>query len=318
MASGKYSKNKQKDREEEQEMKKGSTFNILKKASSSNKVEITGDLLKQVQGTLLQMLKDFAAVCDRNGFYYSLCGGSALGAVRHQGFIPWDDDVDVFMLRKDYNKFLEIFDKELGDKYIINAPSINPEIGVPVTQIMKKDTIFRTYNNPTGDRCGIYIDLFVLENAPDNAILRKLHGLGSLFWGYGLSCSRFNRMRDDLLKVYADAGDEVTNAIKSKARKGAFFKFLSVATWNKRYDKWNSMCHNDDSKYVVCVVGLKHYFKEIFPRDIYGVTAKLKFEDTEFNVIKDYDWALTRLYGDYMKVPPPEKQEKHFAIEVKL
>ena len=210
-------------------MKKGSTFNILKKASSSNKVEITGDLLKQVQGTLLQMLKDFAAVCDRNGFYYSLCGGSALGAVRHQGFIPWDDDVDVFMLRKDYNKFLEIFDKELGDKYIINAPSINPEIGVPVTQIMKKDTIFRTYNNPTGDRCGIYIDLFVLENAPDNAILRKLHGLGSLFWGYGLSCSRFNRMRDDLLKVYADAGDEVTNAIKSKARNAAGTRLLVTA-----------------------------------------------------------------------------------------
>ncbi len=297
---------------------KRSTFNILKYANSSNKVEISGELLKQVQSILLEMLKDFANVCEKYGFYYSLCGGTALGAVRHQGFIPWDDDVDVFMLRKDYNSFIKIFKQELGRKYIINAPSINPEIGIPITQIMKKHTIFRTYNNPTGDRCGIYIDLFVLENAPNNFLLRKIHGIGCLFFGYGLSCSRFRENRDALLKIYEDSDPDVKKAILSKARKGNFFKFFSVAKWSRKYDKWNSLCHNDNSHYVVCAVGLKHYFKEIFPRQIYGVTSKIKFEDTKFNVIKDYNWALSRLYGDYMKVPPIEKREKHFAIEIKL
>ena len=78
------------------------------------------------------------------------------------------------------------------------------------------------------------------------------------------------------------------------------------------------MCKNENSKDVVCPTGIKHYFKEIFPRDIYCTTQKIKFEDTELKVIKNYDWALKRLYGDYMKLPPEEKREKHFALELKF
>ena len=95
-------------------------------------------------------------------------------------------------------------------------------------------------------------------------------------------------------------------------------RFHSLKTWAKRFQWWNSLCKNNESKYVVCPVGIKHYFKEIFPRDIYCTTENIKFDDCEFKIIKEYDWALTRLYGDYMKVPPKEKQETHCVLELEF
>ncbi len=290
----------------------------MKNANSEERIIIEGELLKRMQNLLLSTVKDFAAVCEKYSFYYSLCGGSALGAVRHQGFIPWDDDIDVFMVRKDYNKFLHIFEKEMGDKYYIRSMETTPEIGMPICQIMVKGTIFRTPANPECKDGGAYIDLCLLENAPNNKIVRTLHGIGSLFYGFALSCARFDRNRDMLLDLYKDADKEVIDAIKKKAKIGKLFRFHSLKTWATHYWKWNALCKNNNSKYVVCPTGIKHYFKEIFPRDIYCVTKKMKFEDTELQVIKNYDWALNRLYGDYMKIPPEDKREKHSVLEVKL
>lgn len=78
------------------------------------------------------------------------------------------------------------------------------------------------------------------------------------------------------------------------------------------------MYKNEKSKYVVCPTGIKHYFKEVFPREKYCNTTKIMFEGNEFNIIESYDWALRRLYGNYMQIPPKEKQETHFVIEIKL
>lgn len=295
-----------------------STYSLLKNAYTKNRVEVSGELLTKMQAILLETLKDFSSVCDKYGYYYSLCGGTALGAVRHKGFIPWDDDIDVFMTRSDYDEFLKVFQKELGDRYYLHAPEITPELGMPITQMMVKGTLLRSYTSPDCDDSGVYIDIFVLENAPNNALLRKMHGFGSLLLGLCLSCRRFSANEKKLLDIYVDSGDEVISAIKKKAFYGKILAFNSVKTWAKRFKWWNSIYKNDSSEYVVCPTGIKHYFKEIFPRDKYCTTTKLQFEDTSLSVIKDYDWALTRLYGDYMKLPPEEKREHHFVLEIKL
>ena len=295
-----------------------STYHLLKNSKSKNRIEITDEQLKDIQRVLLQILKDFSCVCEKHGFYYSLCGGSALGAVRHKGFIPWDDDIDVFMRRSDYNQFIKLFEKELGEKYRLHSLETTPELGMPVSQVIAKGTVLRSYNNPDCKESGICIDIFVLENAPDIRIVRAIHGFGSLVFGFILSCSRMYHNRELLLDIFEDSGEEVLGAIKKKVRIGYFFSFHKLSTWSKRFMQWNSVCKNENSKYVVCPTGIKHYFKEIFPRSIYCTTTKLKFEDTELSVIQNYDWALRRLYGDYMRIPPVEKREKHFALELKI
>lgn len=141
-----------------------STYRILKNVQTSNRIELSGETLKDLQRTLLEILQDFADICKKYGFYYSICGGTALGAVRHGGFIPWDDDIDVFMLRKDYEKFLEIFKTELSEKYYLKSMETTPEIGMPITQLMKRGTIFRTTNSLPEDDSGVYIDICILDS----------------------------------------------------------------------------------------------------------------------------------------------------------
>lgn len=295
-----------------------STYKILKNVQTSSRIELSGETLKDLQRTLLEILQDFADICKKYGFYYSICGGTALGAVRHGGFIPWDDDIDVFMLRKDYEKFLEIFKVELSEKYYLKSMETTPEIGMPITQLMKRGTIFRTTNSLPEDDTGVYIDICILDNAPDNIIIRTIHGIISDFKGLCLSCARFYWQRTKLLDMYVGTEDKVLKVIKTKIRIGKLLSYRSLDEWATSYSKWNARCKNNKSEFVVCPTGIKHYFGEIFPRKIYCVTVPIKFENSEFQIIENYDWALKRLYGDYMQIPPEDKRETHFVLELKL
>lgn len=295
-----------------------STYNILKNAKTRNRIEIKDDLLKQLQNSLLEILLDFANVCEKYGYYYSLCGGTALGAVRHKGFIPWDDDIDVFMLRKDYQDFLKKFDKELSSKYYIHSMETTPYMGMPITQLVKKGTILKTNTSFYTDECGIYIDICILDNAPNNVFVRYVHGFISTILGFCLSCARFDKNKEKMLKIYYDAGDDVISVIKRKSKIGKLLRFLSLSKWAQIYSKWNSKYKNNNSKYVVCATGIKHYFGEIFLRDEYCTTKYIEFENHQFKIIKNVDKALNRLYGNYMQLPPENKREHHFVLEIKL
>lgn len=295
------------------------TNRLFKKVDTSNQIEVKGELLTQLQNTLLEMLKDFAGVCEKYRFYYSLCGGTALGAVRHQGFIPWDDDVDVFIHRKDLDKFYSVFDKELSTKYYLHSMERTPELGIPIIRMLKKGTIYVIDDTLDCPERGIFIDICLLENAPDNRFLRKIHGIGSMYYGLCVSCSRFYRKRYIYRKQFETADDDIKSTIEKKIRIGKLLSWRSLEKWTLKYDHWNSKYKNhNDSHYVVCPAGTKHYFGEIFPRDIYLKTTAMKFEDAEFQVIEDYDWALKRLYGDYMKIPPADQRESHFILDIKL
>ena len=290
----------------------------FKKINTSNQVEVSGELLADLQSVLLEMLKDFASVCRKYGFYYSLCGGTALGAVRHGGFIPWDDDVDLFMHRKDLDKFIEVFEEELGAKYWLHSNETTPELGIPIIRMMKKGTTLVIDDTLDCPERGVFIDICLLENAPDNKIIRALHGLGSLAYGLCVSCSRFYRKRDMYRCIFQDAPEDMKKTIEKKIFIGRLLSWRSLSSWSKAYSKWNALCKNNESKDVVCPISSKHYFGEIFPRSIYMKTKPIKFEDTEFELVEEYDWALTRLYGDYMQIPPIEKRETHFVMEIEL
>lgn len=296
-----------------------STYHMLKIASTGNRIELEGELLKELQSTLLSMLLDIVNVCEKYGFFYSLSGGTALGAVRHKGFIPWDDDIDIFMMRSDYQKFIDVFEKELGSQYYLNSMETTPELGFPMAQMMKKGTVFIT-NTTLGEKdAGVFIDICLLDNTPDNSILRFGHGVISDFLGLCVSCSRFYRKRDQYESIYSHADTKTKRAVRIKIFLGKLLSFRSLKSWTTSYSKWISRCKNDNSKYLVCATGFKHYFGELFLRSVYGHNTNITFENHELKIISGYDWALKNLYGDnYMEIPPIEKREKHFVMDIKL
>ena len=111
-------------------------------AKDSNLRKLTDDEIKKLRKTLLIAFQDFVNCCDKYDLKVILCGGSALGAVRHKGFIPWDDDMDVSMTRADFGRLKEVFEKELGDKYILSAPNYKNNARARFPMLLVKDTVF--------------------------------------------------------------------------------------------------------------------------------------------------------------------------------
>lgn len=137
--------------------------------------EYDPQVLKKLQRAEIEILKDFDALCGRHGIEYFVCGGTSLGGVRHGGFIPWDDDIDLGMTREHYDKFLQVAEKEYGDKYKMINPEIDPDFPVMITKWYRTGTVFRNQETvDLGLHIGIAIDLFCFDRVPDDvAGLRK-------------------------------------------------------------------------------------------------------------------------------------------------
>jgi lipopolysaccharide cholinephosphotransferase len=140
--------------------------------------ELTDAERKELQRCMLSIYKDVAAVCEKHHLCLMLFAGSALGAVRHQGFIPWDDDLDALMPRSDYTKLMEHFDNELGEKYIFATQGVNSDTMGPWMKIYKKNTLVLTgFEDPNCKISNIGIDIMPIDNAPNNFFIRLIEGL---------------------------------------------------------------------------------------------------------------------------------------------
>lgn len=148
---------------------------LMKEYILKTKEDGTTITVRDVQLVLLEMLKDIDALCQKHGIRYWLTGGSALGAVRHKGFIPWDDDADIGMLREDYEKFQKVV-HELNERYVVQCFETHPEYNVlvPPMKIRKKHTYCVEYNALLKNKCkdsdGLFIDVFVLDHVSENKL----------------------------------------------------------------------------------------------------------------------------------------------------
>lgn len=259
-------------------------------------------LVRELQQITLVMLKDIDKVCAEYDIPYYLGEGTMLGAVRHQGFIPWDDDIDLLMMRDDYERFLQIAPTAMGDKYEIQHYTTMENCWTPLLKVrlITDNPKFRqshiahvTPNN------GPMIDIFPLDNVPRlSSFGQTMQGTMARIWRGTLS----QKMKTAEADTFAKKVLRLASHFVSRD-----FLFRRI---NKNYVKYNS----PDNEYIVCLASYYKVQKETFPKAAFGEPVRVPFEDGMFPVPQDTDLILTTIYGDYMTPPPPEKRviKHHF------
>ncbi len=263
--------------------------------------------LRALQLTELEMLIEVDRICRKCGIKYNIIAGTALGAVRHGGFIPWDDDADIALLRPEYEKFREACKTELDkSRFYFQDHDTTPGYRWGYGKIRRKGTMFVRQNQehmPYPQ--GIFIDIFPTDGVPDIKIIQPLHNL---------ICFLFRKA------FYSKVG-----RLSSKGLSFLVYEFLYLIPENKLYNTFNSFISLNErlfknSKRVrnlsfPLLGGQKEYG---YLREWYTKLSKIKFEGYDFPVMKDLDGYLRFKYGDYMTLPSEENRKVHPVTGLKL
>lgn len=290
------------------------------KESSDLLIEVRGDNQRKLKETLLEIMQDVHDVCVKHDIEYALVGGSALGAVRHKGFIPWDDDLDISMFRTDFEKFKAVFENELSDKYIFDAPNYqDKESKCNFGKIYKKGTELWEVQDtaePFPFPRGIYIDVFIYENVSEKSWIRKIDAFVSDFMkGVGTSMIYW-KYNSKILMEYYGVTPQSKKYYKKRRLLGLISFFIPHKVWVNMFDKFVSR-HKKESDYITAPTGRKYYMGEIIKRSWWSPMKLADFEGHQFFIPADVHHYLQNLYGStYMQLPPEEKRERHFCVKL--
>lgn len=265
--------------------------------------------LRPIWDALLDIYQVFANICERNGLRYCADSGTALGAVRHGGFIPWDDDMDIQMPRPDYEKFAKVVKNELPkglawlDKTVSNDyPFAFGKIIVTdsdkVAKIASKSSIALKH--------GLFIDIFPLDGYPDTKVGRLLRKIQSRLWEFQLKY---------------DSGWDSCNTLLKKAfwcigffTASRKFKIRSHRELSELFEKRARQYEFGATEYCVSI-GVSRFFDDKpFPVKYFGRPQKIKFDRAEMLVQENVDGYLRRMFGDYMQLPPENRRVPAHAI----
>lgn len=264
--------------------------------------------LKKVQCTLLEIAKEIKRVCDENDIQYFLDSGTQLGAVRHEGFIPWDDDFDMGMIRSEYLRFCEIAPKKLKDEYYLQTWENDLNYAVPFAKVRKKNTVYMEDKASVNLDNGFYVDIFPYDYAPidlkaKNTLMNKLAQIERVV----------------LMKCNYRPWKEQNGTNYKKKIAYMPYKYISLIISKerliKKYEKLVYSVEQSEDLYIQ-YGSSKGFF---VPKECFREGKELKFEDTTFRCPIDTNLYLTSIYGDYMTLPPEEEREnRHQIIKIKF
>ncbi|WP_332380583.1 LicD family protein [Lactococcus cremoris] len=257
----------------------------------------------------LEILKEFLKICENNNLQYFMIGGTFLGAIRHQGFIPWDDDIDIAMPREDYEKFLKFAPTLLPNYLKINNFKTNPEYHYYITRIIntKFPTIEKRIGND-GKNTFVSIDIFPIDGTPNQKIYKKIYYI-RILWHRALMslCYRDSIDRDRKRK-------KTEQIVLSILQRIPFEKFTSAIRQKNIIDKLLKEQKIETSDEIGTIMGA-YRLTEIVPKRYFGKGKLYKFEDLELYGPELSDEYLTHMYGNYMQIPPVSEQKIHFQFQ---
>ncbi len=261
---------------------------------------MTQEELRKIGEIQLELMDEVHRICIENNICYYIAYGTLLGAVRHKGFIPWDLDMDVVMPRADYERFKQVCQEQLDAQYgYIDHESCRNYMRPHALITHKKTKLVYRYDpvNPKPMKLGVYIDVFPLDNAPDDEKERHQHakllyGIRRLKDKRMMYCYSFKRWRRLVHYTFA-----------------AMLLWIPIPWLNRYQQKKMQKYNGSKTKYVCSMAGGYAYEKECMPTEIFSQPVLLEFEGRFFYAPKKYQEYLSGLYGDYMQLPPEEKRQ---------
>ena len=267
-----------------------------------NDKEYNPEVLEKLHKVQLEILNEFVRICKKNKLVYFMVGGTFLGAVRHRGFIPWDDDIDVGMPRCDFEKFIECAKKELDSKYFLDCFSTNENYYLPFAKLKKNGTVFdEELIHHLNNHKGIFIDIFPFDNVPKDNLNLKIRAV------LAFSITDAMAYKNKIKKLKKALHPVITLCLSMMGKKQLMRLQKRIVTY----------CHDDKSKYL-CDIGAGYgYRKELLLREDVLPVRKMKFEKMEYSVPRT-DEHLKKLYGNYLELPPKEKRKTHSPLTIEF
>lgn len=271
---------------------------------------MTKDEFEKLQKVQIEIMDEIHEICLKNDITYYIIGGTALGAKRHGGFIPWDFDIDIAMPRPDYDSFKKICQEQLNERYYYKDYLNTKRFTRPHALICIKNTFLSTSTskyNQKEENFGVYLDVFPLDKSPNNIKEQQKHAK---------IIEKLKKMKALKLAHIYNKSLYFKNFIKKTV---SFLMFwTSVDKINKKMDIEMRRYNNNNTSYLCSMASHYSYKKQCMNASIYGKPILVQFGNKQYYAPAKLDEYLTIIYGDYMKLPSIEEQKKSLSAFEKV
>lgn len=262
------------------------------------------DNLRRIQALERNILREFIRICEKHQLRYYLVEGSLLGAVRHQGMIPWDDDIDVAMFREDYERFMQLAPGELNDPFELRSYRHQADYIECIAKLADRNQLVRSDAKGAPFTTNLWIDIFVIDGMPKGKLACKLRKLHLLTTKLMLMWSNVEYYATPRKRPYYES------FMIAVAKKLHFSRFIDTAAWLRRLDRAMARVPAAPDRDTVIFTS-EYRFRSVHPFDSYGNPREVPFDDMTASIPQKAEEILSRVYGDYMKLPPEETRYKH-------